>query len=49
MNCYPSFLLCEGCGEITKVLDGKWRIVPGRKALTYEWRGRSVECPNVPS
>ncbi len=47
-NCYPACPLCEGCGEITKVLIGsKWHMVPATEAGEYERRVRTIECPNA--
>jgi len=47
-NCYPTCLLCEGCGEITKVLiGGKWQMVAATEAHKYELRVRTIECPNA--
>jgi hypothetical protein len=47
-QCYPSCVLCEGCGEVTAVWDGHaWRIVPATQAHQYKQKGRTTECPNL--
>jgi hypothetical protein len=45
--CCPSCRICNGCGKVTNVWDGrKWRRVPATEAYKFEQRGRTVECPN---